>query len=510
MPEPRAKIVNSVYSGEYRDSLFLMKLSNDISAWPDVEQAVIVMGTDGNKLILDQVGLLGGEAEQATAHDLIVAARTTRSEQAFIAALEALMRETDRKMDVREGYPSLGTALAARDDADLVFLAIPGEHVTPLARQALEGGKHVFCFSHHVSIEDEVALKRLALDRDLLMMGPDCGTAVLDGYGLGFANQVTPGPIGLVSASGSGLQEVISLIDRHGGGISQAIGVGGRDLSEEVGGLMCVQAIRKLTQSRDIKVIVILAKKAAPDAIRGVLAAGADAGIPLVADFVRGSDLTSNSDSILVDTFEEAARQALRQCGIGWSAAMEGTEMRIDLSRMVAGLTPSRRRVHGLFGGGSLCAEAGHILEQHGLSVRTNFNGPLPADAGGHILLDLGGEEFTQGRPHPFIDPRTRSLMLTQSWSDPEVAILLLDVVLGRGCHPDPAGELAKVLIQLKTENGNPPVVIASVCGTEADPQGYSQQRRKLIDAGVLVMESNAKAAILAAEAARILEGSRV
>lgn len=511
MAELETSVVTKVYPGEYRDSLFLMKLSNDISSWPDVEQAVIFVGTEGNKRILDQLGLLSEGAKQATAHDLIVAARTSRPEEMFLAALNNRIRETDQHRDITDGYRSLGGALATRDDTDLVFLSIPGEYVTPLAQEALENGKHVFCFSHHISIEDEIALKLMAIERQLLMMGPDCGTAVLDGIGLGFANQVRPGQIGIVSASGSGLQEVMSLIDRYGGGVSQAIGVGGRDLSEEVGGLMCEQAIRKLAGRDDTKVIVILAKKASPDAIRRVLAAANEADIPVVADFARAAadNLLSNSNAILVDTFEDCARQALHLCGIDWAGSTDTREVQVSLNQMLGKLETSRRRVYGLFGGGSLCAESRNIMLKHDLTVSTNLDGPLPNDASGHILLDLGAEEFTQGLPHPFIDQRVRSMKLAQACAHPEVAILLLDVVLGWGCHPDPAGEVVNVLNQSNIGSSNGPIIIASVCGTESDPQRYSWQRNKLIEAGVLVTGSNAQGAFLAAEAVRALETSR-
>ena len=61
-------------------------------------------------------------------------------------------------------------------------------------------------------------------------MGPDCGTAIINGVPLCFANVVRRGDIGIVGASGTGTQEVTVIIDKMGGGVSQVIGTGGRDL----------------------------------------------------------------------------------------------------------------------------------------------------------------------------------------------------------------------------------------------------------------------------------------
>jgi FdrA protein len=418
------------------------------------------------------------------------------------------LQDTDFTSRPNAGFSSLEEALQSRPDARLVVLSVPGEHAAALARQTLEHGQHVFCFSHHISIEDEVALKQVAMAQGLLMMGPDCGTARIDGIGLGFANQVPSGTIGIVSASGSGLQEVMSLIGRLGGGVSQAVGVGGRDMSAEVGGVMAEQAVHFLAEGGMTQVLVVLAKSAAPDAVRRVLKAADEAGLPVVADFMRtaAQPQMPGSSAILMDTFEQCACRALELGGYRKCRHVGARSKDSRWKEMLGSLKPSRRFLHGLFGGGSLCAEARLLLEQRGLKIRTNLDAPLPAYAPGHILLDFGSEEFTQGSPHPFIDPRQRSVKLRESWSNPEVAILLLDIVLGWGCHPDPAGELSALIESMRNDTTDRPLVIASVCGTDEDPQCYSHQRKLLEEAGVLVLDSNAQAATLAAEALLSLE----
>ncbi len=347
------KIVR-IHKNEYLDSLVLMNLSNDVSGWPGVRQAVVVMGTDSNRHILEQVGLMAGEALSATPRDLIVAAELepSLSEAEFLPRLEERIRQKPRGTTADSGFDRLEAALAARPQARLVSISVPGEHAAGLAREALEHGRHVFCFSQHVSIDDEIALKRLAVKRGLLMMGPDCGTAILDGCGLGFANRVRPGTIGLVSAAGSGLQEVVCLIHRAGGGVSQAIGVGGRDMRSPVDGLMAEAAVRLLGGSPDTHVIVVLAKSASLEAQRRVLRAAKASRRPLVVDFLsaEGSGL-DGEDVLVADTFEAAARQALRLAGVDWGLPPTDDALHEALASALRRLPPGRRLLRGLYAG---------------------------------------------------------------------------------------------------------------------------------------------------------------
>ncbi len=504
------KIVR-IHKNEYLDSLVLMSLSNEVSAWPGVRQAVVVMGTDSNRRILEQVGLLVGDASAATPRDLVIAAELEPSltEADFLPRLEERLRQRPGVTAADAGYDRLGAAFTARPQARLVSISVPGEHAAANAREALEGGRHVFCFSQHVSIDDEIALKRLAVEHSLLMMGPDCGTAILDGCGLGFANQVRRGPIGLVSAAGSGLQEVVSLIHRAGGGISQAIGVGGRDMRSPVDGLMAEAAVRVLGDDAETRVIVVLAKSASIKARRRVVEAAKNVGRPLVVDFMGAEASELDRENVVVaDTFEAAARAALRLAAIPWGLRLNGDGIEEALAASLRRLPPARRMLRGLYAGGSLCAEAARILAAHGVNAATNLDGPIEQRPAGHLLLDLGAEEYTAGRAHPFIDPRLREIEMAQAFADPSVGVLLVDVVLGWGCHPDPASALAAGLRKARSSRHDGPVVIASLCGTEDDPQGFQRQLGTLTDADVLILDSNAQAAELAAEAVEQL-GSR-
>ncbi len=502
-------ILARVRRNEYFDSLVLMYLSNEISGWPGVRQAVIVMGTESNRRILAQVGLLTGEAQTASPGDLIIAADLDPdlAESVFLERLDARMKSPPGGATPVEAFTALPDALAARPDARLVSISIPGDHATTQARLALESGRHVFLFSQHVSIEDELRLKELALSRGLLMMGPDCGTAILDGCGLGFANEVRQGSIGLVSASGSGLQEVVSLIDRSGGGITQAIGVGGRDLRHPINGLMAEQAVQVLARDPRTHVIVLLAKSASAVAQKRVLAAARASGRPVVADFLSAeAGIAQDSAVTLADTFEGVASIAVGLAGLEWRLGRNATLQDEQIEDKVRGLAKSRWTVRGLFAGGSLCAEAAHILAQHGIVAASNLSQPLDSPTAGHMLLDLGAEEYTQGRAHPFIDPRLRAVEISSAFEDESVAVVLMDVVLGWGCHPDPAGAVRTAIEQARRTHGEGPLVVASLCGTSRDPQGFDSQMSALRSAGVLVAQSNAEASRLAAKVLSLIK----
>jgi FdrA protein len=320
------------------------------------------------------------------------------------------------------------------------------------AAAALEAGLHVFCFSDGVSLEVEAALKRRAVERGLLFMGADCGTAILDGVALGFANAVERGPVGIVGASGTGIQEVSCLLDAAGIGISHAIGVGGRDLSASIGGLMMRRGLELLAADHDTRAIVAISKPPDAAAAAAIEVVAAAAGKPVVLGF----DLT----------LEEAAERAAEL--VGGALPPFGETLR---------RAPASGRVVGLYSGGTLCGEAEAIV-------------------GGGDFTDFGADEFTRGRAHPMIDPSLRLDRLVAAAGDPGVAALLLDVVLGYGAHPDPAGELAPAIADAEQH------VIVALCGSAGDPQGLDAQRERLEAAGAVVTRSNAHAARLAREAA--------
>lgn len=453
--------VNRVERGLYRDSVALMRISRELSAMPGVESAAVILGTPANKALLREAGLLAAEGESAGANDLVVALRFSGAERAA-PTLDAAMRLIAEKPVSEPRIPrarTLGAALDMLSDANLALISVPGQFAALEARKALERGLHALVFSDNVSLEDEVALKRLALEKDLFLMGPDCGTALIAGTPLAFANVVPRGDIGIVSASGTGLQEVSSLIARLGGGVSHGIGVGGRDLDARVGALGTLAGIDVLEEDPATAKIVLISKPPAPQIARRVLERVQASYKPCIVCF-----LGSNEPG-LARTLREAAERAT------------GKELSWPERPAVSKL--SHGHVCGLYCGGTLCGEAEVLFEQAGLA--------------GHRFIDLGADEFTRGRPHPMIAPELRNEHIAGALQDAEVGAILVDVVIGFGAHENPAGVLVEGL------RGAEKPVVASVTGTDADPQGWSQQAAILRRARVIVAPSNAHAAQFAA-----------
>jgi succinyl-CoA synthetase alpha subunit len=368
--------------------------------------------------------------------------------------------------------------------------------------RALRAGLHVLLFSDNVPVETEVRLKRFARSRRLLMMGPDCGTAILSGTPLGFANAVSRGPIGIVAASGTGLQEVSCIVSNEGSGISQAIGTGGRDLRREVGGIMFVEGIRALAADRETKVIVLIAKRPDPDVLRKVRFSLRGVRKPVVPLFL-GSEGQGPS------TLDEASRVALAIVRGGSAGRRRGCAP-TEASLPAAIGAGSRRRgrgryLRGLFSGGTFCTEAQVLLRR--TLERLHSNVPIervrrlrdPWKSMGHTLVDLGDDVFTAGRPHPMIDYAIRKKRIREEARDPETAAILLDVVLGFGSHPDPASELAGPI----AEAARRVAVLCSITGTDRDPQDRREVERRLREAGARVFRSNAEASLAAREIVR-------
>ncbi|MFH1177686.1 MAG: acyl-CoA synthetase FdrA [Acidobacteriota bacterium] len=499
----------------YYDSVLLMRLSQALRQLPGVEDAAVVMGTPANLDLLEASGHAAAELVAARPNDLVIAVRGAASAGQVEAAFAALVH-AERPAAAAEIRPrTLGAALAAHPEANLVLISVPGEHAAREARRALALGRHVMIFSDNVAIADEVALKCEAVRRGLLLMGPDCGTAIINGKPLGFANAVRRGPIGVIGAAGTGIQEVTSCIHRLGGGISQAIGVGGRDLSAAVGGLMTLLAIEALAADPATAALVVISKPPAPTVARAVVAALAAAGKPGVVHFVGAPPgAAAGAPGIaFADSLAEAARLACRLVGLGGSEespSKPDEEIVAELARRLW----SGVKLRGLFCGGTTGAEALAILARGGLRVRSNLHHAEDLAAGGeeatgHLLLDLGGDDFTRGRPHPMIEPALRNERLAVEMADAEVGLLLFDLVLGHGAHRDPAGVLAEGIAAAREaarSRGRDLTVIVSITGTEEDPQVLSEQRRTLLDAGVVVAADNCAAALLAAALLRRIQ----
>ena len=498
-----AHVVNQVRRAFYRDSVALMRISRAVGALDGVASAALMIGSVTNKNLMRDAGLLNADGEGAGPNDLIFAVSAEGEAQAATALAEA-ERLLDAPAATEQGagqwHPkSLDTALAQLPGANLVLISVPGEFAAAEARRALNRGLHVMMFSDNVPIADEVALKQDARQRGLLMMGPDCGTAIIGGVPLAFANVIARGDIGLVGASGTGLQEVSTLIARGGGGVSHVIGVGGRDLKQAVGGITTLMAFDALDRDPGTRQIVLISKPPEPAVAKVVLDRIAQSSKKVSICFIGVDDMPVPPNAALFSDLRSTAQSALSGKRIVWKGQPPAA------SELAARVARGRSRVQGLFSGGTMCAEAQVFFRRAGIAVSSNV--PIPgvrkAAAGDvHALLDLGDDEYTVGRPHPMIDATLRNRMLSDTLEDNRTAVILMDVVIGYGANADPAGELISVL---PPANERKAVLITSVCGTEDDPQGYSRQVTLLEDAGVIVAPSNAHAAELAIDVLRKL-----
>jgi FdrA protein len=486
-----------IRSGAYYDSVVLMQLQRSLASLPGVLDAGVVMGTDANKDILAQSDLLSSEARSAVADDLVIVVRAedAAAAQAALGQVDELL--TRRRGGVEQDYrpKSLESAAQMLRDARWVLVSVPGRYAAGVARQALGLDKNVFLYSDNVSLEDEVALKQTAAAKGLLVMGPDCGTAIVNGVGLGFANKVRRGVIGMVAASGTGLQQVSARIHQLGGGITHALGTGGRDLSEAVGAVTARQGFDLLSRDTETKVIVLVSKPPSPAVADELLRVARTADKPVVVDFIGYAPSVRQVDNLrFAATFDETAELAVQMTQ---DAGRRTPSLRAaDLERFAAGQCYLR----GLFSGGTLAYEALLILQDYAPIVYSNaplnkeHRLPNSMASQAHTIVDLGEDEFTVGRLHPMMDNDLRIRRLRQEADDPEVAVILLDVVLGYGAHPDPASELTPAIAEVRAqaeEAGRYLEVVAIVVGTDEDPQGFDAQVQQLEAAGARVETSN-------------------
>lgn len=504
-----------VKPGFYKDSVALMRLSETLGGLSGVSKVTVVMATPANKDILRDAGLLTDEARSAKADDLVA---VVQGEDKAVELAFARLDESLAEIVVAPGEGgsiktrprAIAQALAAEPDLSLALISVPGPFAAGEALKALRRGLDVMLFSDNVPVEQERAIKEVARAKGRLVMGPDCGTAIVGGVPLGFANIVKRGRIGLVAASGTGLQQATCLIDRLGEGVSQAIGTGGRDASAAVGGITMMQGLDLLAADPGTKVIVLMSKPPAAEVAAKILDRAAEAGKPVVVNFLGADEgvLARRSGLVWAPTLEDAATVAvatLRKAKIGGTGRFSASK---EASTAMRRLVAEQRGIRALFSGGTFCAEALLLWQRAGLSVHSN----VPADkklvwrSGAknqlHVALDLGSDEFTLGKPHPMIDPSSRIEAIDRAARDKSVAVLLLDVVLGLGAQDDPAGSLVPAIVAAKSaakRKGRIFPVVAFVCGTEADPQRLSEQEAKLRAGGVLLETSSTRAARLAA-----------
>jgi len=518
-------VVNVVKRNLFRDSIQLMRLSEDVKRLDGVDDAVVSMGTDTNRRLLKNLGLLGNESKSAGDGDLIIAVRVrggfdvddvmTRVEQLVMTPPASSGGARTRI------FHSVQSALEAIQGANLAIVSVPGKQAFEPAMELLRSGVNVHLFSDHVPLDQELKLKRYASSRGLLVMGPGAGTSIVNGVGLGFANSVRRGDVGIVASAGTGIQEVSILLDRIGLGVSAALGVGGTDVSEQVGGLMMKDCLRLLEKDRGTRIIMIVAKTPKARVIREVMdSVERSTSKPVVACFLGlGPPKTTDERVTYAKTLHSAVHAAARASGRDIEKKFDARiSMGFEqLSKAAGAIRPgpgtSRKFARGLYSGGTLAHETLLIFRE--LNGEAYSNTPLsdefeladPNVSRLNSVVDLGDEFFTAGRAHPMIDPTLRKLRIAQEAKDPTVALLLLDVVLGYGSSPDPGGALTGAIQDARrgTSKGDRgPLVMAHVCGTESDPQSLNTQSEKLSRAGALLFSSNA---LLSAEAALVVGG---
>ncbi|MDR1542524.1 MAG: acyl-CoA synthetase FdrA [Clostridiales bacterium] len=497
----------------YYDSVTLMLASGKMCDVPGVKNAAAMMGTDHNRALMKAAGLIDGDL-QFSPNDAVIGilAEEDAAVDKALAALDEFLtkKAASGAKDIKP--KTLEGAKRLLPEANLEIISVPGRFAAAEAEKALDMGMHVLLFSDNVTIEDEIKLKEKAVEKGLLMMGPDCGTAIINGIALGFANAVRRGGIGLAAAAGTGLQEATVLIERFGGGVSQALGTGGRDLKEAVGGLMMKLCLNALESDPGTDTIVIVSKPPHPTVMAEIAKQISAFKKPVVSCFLGGNpEILKGSGAIWAKDIESAARIAVSlSTGINREKEEEAVS---DFASSEASLYKSGQiHLRGLYSGGTLCYESMLALGEAGLEIRSNIAQDKklqledPEQSVGHTLLDMGDDYFTNGMAHPMIDPRQRAQRVLKEAEDPSVAVILLDCVGGYGSHENPAGAIAgaiKKAKRLAAQEGRHLTVVASVCGTEGDPQKRGDQENILREAGAVVAACNGDAARLGAEIAR-------
>lgn len=510
-----SKVIFDIRKNTYYDSVKLMLISKDIEKFEGVHEALVGMGTDLNKELAENLNIMSDEIKELTPNDFFITVLADDN-----VKIEDIADEADRLLSAKgsdsdSDYmpPTLNSALENSPDSNIALISVAGEYAADEARNALNKDLHVMIFSDNVKIEDEKELKELAVSKGLLMMGPDCGTAIINNTPLAFANVIKKGKIGIVGASGTGIQECTVLIDKLGQGVSQVIGTGGRDLSEEVGGLMMLQGIDALVEDLETEVILLISKPPAKEVEEKILARVKDIDKPVVISFIGGEkELIEKNNAVPAISLEDAARKSVALVKGEQTEDFDGFTMEMGkIEKLVedetSKLAKEQEYLRGMYTGGTLADECMKLLSPIIGDMYSNI--PLTSEyklddvfeSKENTCVDFGDDEFTKGRPHPMIDPSIRVEQLEKEAKDEEVAVVLMDFVLGYGSHEDPVEDMSKAIKKAKAERdskGGHLIAIASICGTENDPQDLEESKRKLEEAGVIVMPSNAQAVKLA------------
>jgi FdrA protein len=504
--------------GEYFDSVSLMMVAKKINELDGVVDSAVIMGTKENKSILEASGLLLTEFDKTDDTDLLIAikAETEVIVDQVLRKIDDQLQQLRARDETAEQYTpkSIDGALKLLPDANLALISVPGKYAETQAMKALQHGLHVMIFSDNVPIGQEIELKTYAKEKGLLVMGPDCGTVVINGIPLAFANVVNRGDIGIVAASGTGLQEVSSIISNQGAGISQAIGTGSRDVTKEVGGIMFIESVKRLLMDKNTNVILLVSKPPRHEVLKKIGAVLKGNKKPIVSVFLDAdANLIKSYGVIPASTLEEGALIAATLSigenidDVTKTIMSRDFKLKIIANSEAKKLKNGQKYLRALFSGGTFCSEA-QVLS-HSVLKEVYSNAPVGNslqlknswNSEKNTIVDLGADEFTVGRPHPMIDYSIRTKRIIDEANDPETAVMLLDVVLGYGSHKNPLAEIVPVIEKAKNiarSNGRYLPVICSVTGTDKDPQNRTRIVNGLKQAGTLVMESNAAACNLA------------
>ncbi len=491
-------LITEILQNNYQDSINLMLLTQKVNAMPGIAKSQIMMGSDANKDILENSGLLSEEAKAASPNDLVIVvdAEDESVKEEVLKTVDDFLADLSVKSDASQTSnetSNLAEALEKLPDANLALFSIPGEYGAVEMEKALRKGLNVFSFTDNIPVEDECRLKELAHEKGLLMMGPDCGTGIISSVPLAFTNVVTPGNIGIVGASGTGIQEVTTIIDRLGSGVIHAIGTGGRDLSDKVGAITVKDTILALEKHEPTDVICVISKPAAKEVRDEVVALLQSVSKPVVAIFLGEKPDHHEGKVYLAHTLEETARIAV---DLANGEAIR-KNYQLPLVNETSETLSDDKVVIGLYSGGTLASEAGMLIsEALDLGELVKKEGYI-LQHNGYDVMDLGDDIYTQGRPHPMIDPEVRVNKIKEYAEKENTGVILFDVVLGYGAHEDMTGALLPTIQEIKSTH--PGVhFIATVVGTNHDPQNYQDAVRRLKEAGVLVEDSNEKAVRLA------------
>lgn len=488
-----------IKKNSYQDSINLMLLTNEVSTIEGVNKVQVMMATPSNKDLFKTAGLHTEELEAAESSDMAIVVDTDDEDKVNEVNEKTEQYLNDQSISsAAESFKTVRTwnkALETLPNANVAMISVPGEYAAEEGEKALDNDLHVFMFSDNVPLEDEARLKQKANEKGLLFMGPDCGTGILDGVPMAFANSVKKGRIGIVGASGTGIQEVSAIIDRLGEGVSHAIGTGGRDLNDKIDAITMMDGIKALENHAQTDVIAIISKPPAKEVRDQVVELLHSVSKPVVAIFLGEKPTKHEGNVYHAYTLAETAHIAV---DLARGNEIQNDGYVGDYKFENTTLKENQKGIHGLYSGGTLASEAAVLLSDAlGLgSEITNEEGYV-FRKDGHVVVDLGDDQYTQGKPHPMIDPETRAKFITEAAKNEETAAIVLDFVLGYGSHNDMASALLPAItdgIEHAKSEGRELYVVASVCGTNSDPQDYQGHITRLKDTGVIVKDNNDEA----------------